>query len=56
MAHLVRDKAKLIARVRRIRGQLDAVERSLAEEADCADSLQLIVSSWRVERTPGGSP
>lgn len=45
MAHLVRDKGKLIARVRRIRGQLDAVERSLAEEADCADSLQLIVSS-----------
>jgi DNA-binding FrmR family transcriptional regulator len=45
MAHLIRDKKALIARVRRVRGQLDAVERSLVDEADCADTLQLIASS-----------
>ena len=45
MAHLVRDKAKLIARVRRIRGQLDAVERALDQEAACEETLQLIASS-----------
>jgi DNA-binding FrmR family transcriptional regulator len=45
VAHLIRDKKALLARVRRIRGQLDAVERSLSDEADCADTLQLIASS-----------
>ena len=45
MAHLIRDKKALVARVRRIRGQMDAVERSLTEEADCAETLQLIASS-----------
>ena len=45
MAHLVRDKEKLLARVRRIQGQLKAVERSLEAEAECGDTLQLIVSS-----------
>jgi DNA-binding FrmR family transcriptional regulator len=45
VAHLVRDKGKLIARVRRLRGQLDAVERALADEADCDTTLQLIAST-----------
>ena len=45
MAHLIRDKKALVARVRRIRGQLETVERSLNEEADCAETLQLIASS-----------
>lgn len=45
MAHLIQDKKALVARVRRIRGQLDAVERSLTDEADCAETLQLIASS-----------
>ena len=45
MAHLIQDKKALVARVRRIRGQLDAIERSLADEADCAETLQLIASS-----------
>jgi DNA-binding FrmR family transcriptional regulator len=35
MAHLVRDKVKLLNRVRRIRGQIEAVERALEEEAEC---------------------
>ncbi len=29
MAHTVRDRAKLIARVRRIKGQCEAIERAL---------------------------
>jgi DNA-binding FrmR family transcriptional regulator len=45
MAHLTRDKHKLVARVRRIRGQLEAVERALTDEADCEATLQLIASS-----------
>lgn len=44
MAHLVRDKAKLIARVRRMRGQLDAVERALNDEADCGEILRQVSS------------
>jgi DNA-binding FrmR family transcriptional regulator len=44
MAHTVREKAKLLARVRRIRGQMEAVERALEAEIGCADVLQLIAS------------
>ncbi|MBX9896831.1 MAG: metal/formaldehyde-sensitive transcriptional repressor [Qipengyuania sp.] len=44
MAHTVREKSKLIARVRRIRGQMEAVERALESEKGCSDVLQLIAS------------
>lgn len=44
MAHTIREKAKLIARVRRIGGQIEAVERALASESECADVLRLIAS------------
>lgn len=40
MAHTLKDQKKLLNRVRRIRGQLDAVERALHEEAGCAAVLQ----------------
>jgi len=36
MAHTIRDKKKLINRVRRIRGQLDAAENAFEHELDCA--------------------
>jgi DNA-binding FrmR family transcriptional regulator len=42
MAHTVREKEKLILRVRRIRGQIEAVERALSGEAECSDVLHLI--------------
>ncbi|MBN9218526.1 MAG: metal/formaldehyde-sensitive transcriptional repressor [Mesorhizobium sp.] len=42
MSHTTREKTKLINRVRRIRGQMDAVERALQDEKGCADVLQLI--------------
>ncbi|MGD0118163.1 MAG: metal/formaldehyde-sensitive transcriptional repressor [Candidatus Binatus sp.] len=35
MAHTIRDKQKLINRVRRIRGQLDAAEGAIEKELDC---------------------
>jgi FrmR/RcnR family transcriptional regulator, repressor of rcnA expression len=44
MSHTTREKTKLINRVRRIRGQMEAVERALEDEKGCADVLQLIVS------------
>jgi DNA-binding FrmR family transcriptional regulator len=44
MAHTIREKSKLIARVRRIRGQVEAVERALASETECTDVLRLIAS------------
>ena len=44
MAHTIREKSKLIARVRRIRGQIEAVERLLEAETGCTDVLQLIAS------------
>jgi DNA-binding FrmR family transcriptional regulator len=44
MAHTVRDKAKLLARVRRIHGQTAALEKQLAEESDCISVLQQIAA------------
>jgi len=44
MSHTIRGKAKLVSRVRRIRGQVEALERALETEAGCAQTLQLIAS------------
>lgn len=38
------EKQKLVARIRRIRGQVDALERSLSQEEDCADILMLLAN------------
>ena len=45
MAHTVRDREKLIARVRRIRGQVEAVERALEAEAGCEKVMHLLAST-----------
>lgn len=45
MSHTIRDKTKLLNRVRRIRGQLEAVERALENENGCAEVLQLIAAT-----------
>jgi DNA-binding FrmR family transcriptional regulator len=42
MTHTIREKQKLINRVRRLRGQMEAVERMLEEEKGCAEVMQLI--------------
>ena len=44
MSHTVRHKTKLLGRVRRIKGQVEAVERALESELGCADVLQLVAS------------
>ena len=44
MPHTQREKGKLVARVRRIAGQLRAVETALEEEQDCSSVMQLIAS------------
>lgn len=45
MTHTVRDKEKLLARVRRIRGQVEAIERALSVEADCEKVMHLLAST-----------
>jgi DNA-binding FrmR family transcriptional regulator len=44
MAHTIKNKSKLIARIRRIKGQVEAVERALDAEIGCADVLMLVAS------------
>lgn len=44
MSHTIESKGKLIARVRRIKGQVEAVERALEAEVGCADVLMLVAS------------
>jgi FrmR/RcnR family transcriptional regulator, repressor of frmRAB operon len=44
MSHTVREKTKLLKRVRRIRGQVEAVERALEEEIGCSDVLHLVAA------------
>jgi FrmR/RcnR family transcriptional regulator, repressor of frmRAB operon len=42
--HTTHDKDKLIARVRRIRGQVEAVEKAIANEAECAKVLTTVAA------------
>ena len=42
MSHTVKAKKKLLARVGRIRGQIEAIERALTEEADCERIMHMI--------------
>jgi DNA-binding FrmR family transcriptional regulator len=44
MAHTTKDKEKLLSRVRRIRGQVDAIKRALDSEQECAGILQLMAA------------
>ena len=44
MPHSPEEKKKVLARVRRIRGQCDALERALQDGADCAPVLQQIAA------------
>lgn len=44
MSHTIRQKDKLIARVRRIRGQLEGIERALDGEAACAEVMRQLAS------------
>ncbi len=45
MTHTIREKQKLLARVRRIRGQVEAIERALDGEAGCEKVMHLIAAA-----------
>ena len=40
MTHVATEKTKLLNRLRRIRGQVEAIERAVGEETECARVLQ----------------
>jgi DNA-binding FrmR family transcriptional regulator len=44
VSHTIQEKTKLLNRVRRIRGQVEAIERALEAEVGCADVIQRITS------------
>lgn len=44
MSHTIREKQKLLTRVRRIRGQVEAIERALDSEAGCDKIMHLIAA------------
>ena len=45
MTHTIREKQKLLARVRRLRGQIEAVERALEGEAGCEQVMHLLAGA-----------
>ena len=42
MAHIIRDKKKMLNRVRRIRGQVESIEAAIEKGSDCSDILHTI--------------
>jgi len=42
--NLDKERQKLIARIKRIRGQVDSIQRSLTTGDDCADVLMLLAN------------
>lgn len=43
--HTIAHKKQLIARVRRVRGQVEAVERALEEERGCAEVVRTLAAA-----------
>ncbi|HET9978882.1 MAG TPA: metal/formaldehyde-sensitive transcriptional repressor [Ktedonobacterales bacterium] len=44
MSHTIKEKGKLLSRVRRIRGQVEALERALEDERGCTAVMQQIAA------------
>lgn len=44
MAHTINEKKPLLTRIRRIKGQAEALERALEQEVECAAVLQQIAA------------
>ncbi|NYT64112.1 metal/formaldehyde-sensitive transcriptional repressor [Alcaligenaceae bacterium] len=44
MGHTVRDKKPLLTRIRRIKGQAEALEKAVEEETECTAVLQQIAA------------
>lgn len=45
MGHIQKNKAQLIARVRRIAGQMAAIEKAIDQETDCSAVLQQVAGA-----------
>lgn len=45
MGHTIQGKVKLLNRVRRVRGQVEALERAVEEEKGCSSVLHLVVAA-----------
>jgi DNA-binding FrmR family transcriptional regulator len=45
MSHTIKDKQKLLNRAKRIRGQVEALERALETERECGEVLRLIAAA-----------
>ena len=45
MTHTVHEKQKLLNRVRRLRGQIDAIERALEAEDSCTQVMALLTAA-----------
>jgi DNA-binding FrmR family transcriptional regulator len=43
--HPEKEKTALVVRLRKIRGQVEAVERMVTEDADCAEILNQVISA-----------
>ena len=44
MSYIIQHQAKLLARVRRLKGQMEAIERAIEGEAPCGEVLNLVAS------------
>jgi FrmR/RcnR family transcriptional regulator, repressor of frmRAB operon len=44
MSHTIQNKTKLLARVRRMKGQVEAIENALLAEKPCSEVLNLTAS------------
>ncbi len=44
MSHVAREKTKLLNRLRRLRGQIEAIERAVETDQECTDVLQQATS------------
>ena len=45
MGHTIKEKTKLLNRVRRVLGQVEALERAVEEEKGCTAVLHLVVAA-----------
>jgi DNA-binding FrmR family transcriptional regulator len=45
MSHTIEGKTRLLNRVRRVRGQIEAAERALEKEKGCTEVLHLVVAA-----------
>lgn len=54
MSHTIRNKEKLLARIRRLKGQMEAVERALDDAKPCGEVLQLARFGTRRAFGPDG--